>query len=136
MSDTQGMVMVPWRTAYEARRWQPGRLYAGMFRDGRLVKVGFSLDVERRLKDLALLFGEPLKLIHDIPAYWQQERWLHRFLGKRHRVPVCGSRETYTYAAVKPELDAIWWTGETPAMPHIIEMIGEGLITVPSERCR
>lgn len=126
----------PQRAAYQAHLWQPGRIYAAVFREGVVAKVGFTINVAERLEQLSRRFGEKLELINSIPAYRQQERWLHRFFHRSYRIPVDGSRETYAYDAIKSDLDAMWRTGKTPAPAHVFEMIAEGLITVPVERCK
>jgi hypothetical protein len=84
----------------EARRrmlTQPGFLYAAYSRGGCWIKVGFSLNVERRIERLNSHFKPlaPFKLIGATPSVYAAERQAHRILCAFRCYAVGLSRELY-----------------------------------------
>ncbi len=76
---------------------QPGRIYAARSRALNWIKVGFSLDVERRLTEVNRRFHvmAPFDLIGSTPGVYESERQLHRILRPFRHNRVGLSREIY-----------------------------------------
>jgi len=76
---------------------QPGHLYAAYSKGECWIKVGFSLDVDRRLGEISHRFRHlaPFTLIGKTPSVYAAERQIHRILApfRHHRIGL--SRELY-----------------------------------------
>ena len=74
----------------------PGHIYAVSSDDGRFVKVGFSTDLETRLKMLARDYREsPRHLIGVREAFRRDERGTHRLLRPFRVAGNSGPQELY-----------------------------------------
>lgn len=76
---------------------QPGHLYAAYSAGKCWIKVGFSLNVERRLRDLNSRFAPlaPFSLIGKTPSLYRAEQQIHRTLSPFRFHAVGLSRELY-----------------------------------------
>lgn len=87
----------PWSEARNRMLTQPGRLYAAQSKGGNWIKVGFSLNVERRMGEINRRFPAlaPFKLLGSTVATYEVERQIHRILAPFRFSCVGLSRELY-----------------------------------------
>lgn len=87
----------PWSEARDRMLTQPGHLYAAYSAGKCWIKVGFSLNVDRRLRELNHRFPAlaPFSLIGKTPSLYRAERQLHRTLAPFRFHAVGLSRELY-----------------------------------------
>lgn len=76
---------------------QAGHLYAAYSKEQCWIKLGFSLDVDRRLREINSRFPvlAPFSLIGSTPSVYEAERQMHRILAPFRHYAVGLSRELY-----------------------------------------
>lgn len=86
-----------WSEARNRMLTQPGRLYAAQSKGELWIKIGFSLNVERRMREINRRFPAlaPFKLIGSTAATYEVERQIHRILSPFRFSHVGLSRELY-----------------------------------------
>jgi hypothetical protein len=110
-----------WSEARKRMLTQPGHIYAAYSKGECWIKLGFSLDVDRRLGEINSRFHQlaPFTLIGKTPSVYAAERQMHRILGPfRHR-RIGLSRELYlAMPAVEKIVKAIVEGVDRPAMDY------------------
>lgn len=97
---------------------QPGHLYAAYSRGECWIKVGFSLDVDRRIYGLNSRFKQlaPFTLIGATPSLYRSERQLHRILRPFRDYQIGLSRELYL---------------AVPALERLVRVVVDGVDRPP-----
>ena len=86
-----------WAEARDRMLTQPGYLYAAHSAGKCWIKVGFSLNVDRRLRELNSRFPQlaPFSLIGKTPSVYRAEQQFHRILSRFRFHAIGLSRELY-----------------------------------------
>lgn len=97
---------------------EPGMLYAAYSRGECWIKLGFSLNVERRLGEINHRFPQlaPFTLIGKTPSLYRVERQFHRILWPFRDHQVGLSRELYL---------------AVPALANLVKMVVSGVDRPP-----
>lgn len=85
-----------------------GTIYIAAIEGEKLIKIGFSTNVQARLATLKSQWCAPFTLIKSFPGSFNDEQALHGFLSEyRGQGPRKGSREYYDSELIAPVLDSI-----------------------------
>lgn len=111
---------------------QPGHLYAAYSRRECWIKVGFSLNVQRRLVEINHRFKSlaPFHLIGTAAATYESERQMHRIL-RPYRCQAVGlSRELYLAVPSLEEIvkDAVSGRDRPPMPPEDVRLAARASI--------
>lgn len=99
---------------------EPGTLYAAYSRGKCWIKIGFTLDMNRRLDGLNHRFKSlaPFSIIGKAAAVYESERQMHRILRPFRCLRVGLSRELYlAIPEVEEIVDASFANGSRPPLP-------------------
>lgn len=96
----------PWSEARNRMLTQPGHLYAAYSSGKCWIKVGFSLNVPRRMGEINRRFPAlaPFTLIGATPSVYSAERQMHRILSRFRFHAIGLSRELYLALPVVEKL--------------------------------
>lgn len=101
------------------RRRTPCWVYFAQIGNGDMVKVGRSIIVEKRLRDLSRQHDVEHRLLGSVRGDYREERQLHAYF-RRHRITnlIGKQREYYRLEPLRPTIDQILAAGELIDLPY------------------
>lgn len=110
----------PWSEARKRMLTQPGHLYAVYSRYCDWIKIGFTLDIEKRRKAINRQYADfaPFSLIGSVRSTWAAEQQLHRcFAPFRHRRTASTAELYPAVPSLVQNVRALLTHREWPVMP-------------------